>query len=466
MIRLGLVLAVVLLPRVAVAAPTASPDGGAQPDAGAAGAHADAGAAAPGKGPVVELPSEADPPAPVEPPGAAKAAPNDIAVRTSPFETLSSKASAIVNRTVLGGYGEFVFTKAEDQDSLFDARRLVIFLYAPIHPRISFSTEIEFEFGGTPKKQDGELTNGEVILEFAVLDFKVIDQLSLRAGVILVPFGKFNVNHDSPTRDLTDRPLVIRTIIPSTWFETGAGLFGKVPLSSDVDLDYEAYLINGLDSKIQDGHGNRAARGALSQDNNDDKALVGRLSLSHFGKVGDKGLSIEVGASGYTGAYDRRGSRANMIGVDLTLRRGGFELLGEYVYQRNDAGFDDSWPTSSRLPVPESMRGFYVQANYHFMPDFIRSALPPDLQESVFTAVAMYEEVDTDTDRDTGGDRTRLVFGLNYRPIEAVVWKHEAQLNYTLATAASGEVHRRSFFGIGEALRPSWAYVTSVAFLF
>ncbi len=462
-----------LAPLAAGAAP--APDGGAPPEAlpdgGAAGARAvDGGAAAPARGdggPVVELPPEAEGPAQAEPgPAAARGAPNDIAVRTSPFETLSSKASAIVNRTVLGGYGEFVFTKEEDRDSLFDARRLVVFLYAPIHPRISFTTEIEFEFGGTPKKQDGELTNGEVILEFAVLDFKVIDQLSLRAGVILVPFGKFNVNHDSPTRDLTDRPLVIRTIIPSTWFETGAGLFGKIPLSSDIDLDYEAYVINGLDSKIQDGHGNRAARGALSQDNNDDKALVGRLALTHFGKVGDKGLSVEIGASGYSGAYDRRGNRANMVGGDLTLRRGGFELLGEYVYQWNDAGFDDSWATSSRLPVPTSLRGFYVQANYHFMPDLIRHALPPDLQESVFTAVAMYEEVDTDTDRDTGGDRTRLVFGLNYRPIEAVVWKHELQLNYTLATAASGEVHRRSFFGLGDALRPSMAYVTSVAFLF
>jgi hypothetical protein len=395
-------------------------------------------------GPVVELPPEE--PAKAEAPS--QDDPSAQGRRTSLFGNLGSKSSAIVNRTVIGGYGEAPLVVPQHGDSFFEARRLVFFFYSPMHPRITFSTEVELEFGGTPRKKDGVLGEGEVILEFAVVDFKLVDQLSLRTGVILVPFGKFNVNHDSPTRDLTDRPLVIRTVIPSTWFEAGAGLFGTHK-SGSWETNYEVYAINGLDSRIQDGFGNRAARGSLIQDNNDDKALVGRVGLGYFGLLGKRVLQAEIGASYYDGAYNRAGARARLLGGDLTLKLGPVELLGEVVRQANEAGFDDDFDASSRRAIPEDLWGFYAQANVHFFPEFLRRALPEDLQQSTFTAVALYEKVDTDTSVKNENDRTRLVFGLNYRPIEAFVWKHEVQRNkHALAKDAS------------------YDYVTSVAWLF
>ncbi len=106
-----------------------------------------------------------------------------------------------------------------------------------------------------------------------------------------------------------------------------------------------------------------------------------------------------------------------------------------------------------------------MQANYHFMPRSLLRLMPANLQEAHFTGVIAYEEVDTDRDHDTTGDRTRLTFGLNFRPIQAVVWKHEVQFNYT-GQFVNGVFYRRSFFGLGAAPRPAAAYVTSVAFLF
>ena len=44
----------------------------------------------------------------------------------------------------------------------------------------------------------------------------------------LMPVGKFNLLHDSPLNDLVDRPMVSRIIIPSTWFEAGAGIYGTL----------------------------------------------------------------------------------------------------------------------------------------------------------------------------------------------------------------------------------------------
>lgn len=365
--------------------------------------------------------------------------------RTDKFSSIGSKTSAIVNRTVIGGYAEAPFVVPFDGDSFFEARRLIIFLHSQLHERISFTTEIEFEFGGTPKKLDGQLGFGEAILEYAAVDFRIVDLLTLRTGIVLVPFGKFNINHDSPTRDLTDRPLVIRTIIPSTWFEAGAGGFGEHSFGG-VKLNWEGYAINGLDSRIFDGLGNRGARGSLIQDNNNDKALVGRLGLEYF--LPSAKLQMEFGSSYYDGEYNRAGAHARIVGGDLTMRLGKFELLGEVVRQFNEPGFDDDFDSSSRRMIPEDLWGFYAQVNYHFFPEFLRDALPNDLQDSTFTASLRYDMADTDMSLTNENDRNIIVGGINYRPIEGFVWKHEIQRR-------DSKVTRRNYH-----------YVTSVAYLY
>lgn len=378
-------------------------------------------------------------------------------IRTSPFASLADKAAAIVNRTALGGYGEMFFTKREGEDSFFDPRRFVVFLYSPIAERISVATEVEFEHGGSPAKHDGQLTQGEAQLEFAVLDVKVADALTLRAGIVLVPFGRFNINHDAPTQDLSDRPLSVTFIVPSTWFEAGAGFVGRVALGGSVDLNYEAYAINGLDSKIQDGLGYRAARGSKLQDNNDDKGLVGRVGLYHLGRILGRQVSFDLGFSAYSGAYNRAGKRATLLGGDLALRIGRFELVGEAARGFNEPGFDDDYASSSRGAVPEDLWGGFAEARYHVMPEALRRALPSWLHDSVFTLVARYDQIDTDMSRTTSpGDRARVTFGLNFRPIEAIAWKHELQLDQS--GGRSGPKHVFD--------NPRLAYVTSVAFLF
>jgi hypothetical protein len=404
-----------------------------------------------GGGPVIELPPEEGGASPA--PGAAPpAATAEESVRTSKFSDLKRKAEAIVNRTVLGGYGEFAFTKREGQDSYFEARRFVAFLYSPIHERISLTAEIEFEHGGSPLKTQGQTVPGEVQLEFASLDIKFFDQLILRGGIVLVPFGRFNINHDAPTQDLTDRPLVLTYLIPSTWFEAGVGLVGRQKLPHGFELSHELYLINGFDSKIADGQGFRAARGSKLEDNNDDKAVVGRVGLYFFGPVAGRTLQVDLGVSGYSGEYDRRGHRALLVGADLGLRVAGFELSAEVARAFNDAGFDDDYSISARTPIPTDMWGMFVEARYHVMPAPLRRRLPAWLKDSMFTLIARYDLVDTDMRVNSAGDKQRVTFGLNYRFIQAVVWKHELQLDHQGAHNPFDD--------------PALGYVSSFAFLF
>lgn len=381
--------------------------------------------------------------------------------RTDVFASLTDKVSNIVDRTTIGGYGEHEFEAGDGRVSRFRNHRYILFVYSQISDRISTASEIEFEFAGSPNKRDGVLGFGEVLLEFSVVDFTLADWLVFRAGVILMPVGTFNVRHDAPTRDLSARPIAYTTIVPSTWFESGAGFYGTVPLGDTQRLTYDLYVVNGFDSRITDGFGFRGARGSHFEDNNHDKAIVGRVAYSPT-------LGFELGLSGYTGAYDKAQNRANLVNLDFTWRLGRLELLGEVVLAQIDAGFVEGFSSSStantRSPVPTGMVGFYVQGNYHFGIPYLWERLPDWLATSTMTAVIRYEGKDTDTNRfSAAGDQRRLTLGLNFRPIEAYVIKTELALDAFGRDEgrAAPEVFQGAFWEDTQI-----GFLTSVAYLF
>lgn len=95
------------------------------------------------------------------------------------------------------------------------------------------------------------------------------------------------------------------------------------------------------------------------------------------------------------------------------------------------------------------MHGYYIQANYHFMPEFLKRLAPGHFTDaSTFTAVVRWETVDTDTDgrtrTATGGDQRdleRLTLGLNFRPIEDTVLKLSYMFNTQKNTGVNNVVN-------------------------
>ena len=204
-------------------------------------------------------------------------------------------------KATIGGYADVMHNNLSRQNldnpsrNSFGQQRMVPFIYADITEHVKFATEIEMERGGTNAPQG---TDGSMQIEFAQIDYLVTEAINIRAGILLVPIGKFNLLHDSPLNDLVDRPMVSRIIIPSTWFEAGAGLYGTVYPSSQSKLDYEIYVVNGMSQTagaITD-QGVRSTRGSVSRDRDDNKAVVGRLAFSPR-------LGIEVAGSGFHGQY-------------------------------------------------------------------------------------------------------------------------------------------------------------------
>ena len=65
---------------------------------------------------------------------------------------------------------------------------------------------------------------GEALIEFAVVDVKLWEWLTLRAGLVLIPIGRLSVNHDAPSLEFTDRPpLMHQFVIPTIGGKRGRG---------------------------------------------------------------------------------------------------------------------------------------------------------------------------------------------------------------------------------------------------
>ena len=336
----------------------------------------------------------------------------------------------------LAGYYDFEYiNRANDGiPSNFDQHRLVPFIYGDVSEHVKFATEIEIEHGG---EDAGGSTDLKV--EFATADYLITEPINLRAGILLLPLGKFNLLHDAPLRDLTDRPIVNQRIIPTTLHQPGVGAYGTFYPSRLSQLNYELYVTSGFTnafaggvamSNITNTNGIRSARSnSTAFDNNDGKAVVGRLAFSPL-------LGIEVGGSGFHGSYDPMSDRnLTITALDWTFQRGPFELIGEAAW----SWIEDNNLTLAGTPIndarhAEEMWGYYVQLNYHFMPEFLTRLAPthfrPDV--STFTGVVRWEEVNLGADLPDSeigrlGERQRLTVGLNFRPTEDSVVKLDVQ---------------------------------------
>ncbi len=362
-------------------------------------------------------------------------------------------------KAILGGYMDFEYINRQHSGgpSTMEVHRFVPFIYGDVSEHVKFAAEIEIEHGILERSTD---PSSEVSLEFATIDYLVNDKINLRGGVLLLPVGKFNLLHDAPLRDLTERPLVTQLLYGAVLSETGAGAYGTFYPTRQSKLDYEVYVTTGYNgfgncqagsananslnpttcpNTINERSGISGARQRVSSigagfDNNNGKAVVGRMAFSPF-------LGVEVGGSGYYGSYDPFGGRKlGIAAVDWTLVRGPFEVIGESIWtyaEDNSKRIDGSACLASNTPnimaghmCPQRMQGYYIQGNYHFLPEWITRLAPTFFRPEVstFTAMIRWEQVNTNLDQPGGlGQRQRATFGLNYRPTEDTVFKVDFQ---------------------------------------
>jgi hypothetical protein len=338
----------------------------------------------------------------------------------------ASKVYGIGRGLSIGGYAEGYyrnFIGDADRTDLdrSDMLRMVMYLGYKFSDRILFNTEIEFEHATTSANFEGD--SGDVSVEFATLDFLMHPSMNLRTGLLLVPMGFVNEIHEPPYFFGTQRPEAERRIIPTTWRENGAGIFGRLGES----LEYRAYVVNGLKAEDFSSSGLRGGRQKGNRTLAEDIAFVGRVDFTPY-------PGLLVGGSYYTGdsGQDRQvagrplpDARTSIWEAHAQYQHGGLHLRGLYTQAHvSDAGtLSAVLGVAANQPVARKMIGGYAEIAYDVMP-----LLFPNSEMSL-SPFFRFEYLDTQKDipsgfsRDRGARKRLFVPGLSFKPHPNVVLK-------------------------------------------
>jgi hypothetical protein len=411
----------------------------------------------------------------------------------------------LIEQTKVGAYGSMRYgtSNLDNLHNSFTFRRLVLTVDSPIYERLKANIELEFERftelelekslmrtpgGGLTSVQAIEGSNkSEISLEQAWMQYDIADWLKFRGGAVLVPLGRFNINHDDNRWDLPRRSLVDRgvPVLPSTaaWPELGVGFTGDFAIGKTAKLNYQLYVMNGaaLDSEIEQISQTRAgdttklafevelrpARGTFSDDIKSGKAIATRWAYSPW-------LGDEIAASLYWGRYtpDFLPNRAVFsFAVDGKKTWGPFEIEGQYVNSQWDGVRDVARGFARRVITSESeaeigdvetevefelanlatrKQGYWVDFRYRFWPEFLnRTILGTHFANPQLIATLRLEQVwftglikelaftSTSLTQFKTEDRmlNRFTSGLTYRPVPLVA----LQLAYEFTRTNQGK---------------------------
>lgn len=334
----------------------------------------------------------------------------------------ASKVYRVEQGLSIGGYGEMVFesyaSKREGGEptgfgDVFDFLRAIVYVGYKFDDRWVFNSEIEFEHASTSK-------SGSASVEFAYVDYLWKPQLNFRTGILLLPMGWLNELHEPTLFPSAERPYVEQVLIPSTWRENGAGIFGDVgPFS------YRSYVVNGLKGAGFTSNGLRGGRQKGAQAQAEDFAWTGRLDYT--AKPGlIVGVSAYIGNSGQ-GLLDPSGNtidaRTEILDFHFDWSRRGFRFRG--LWTQADIG--DATRLNAALGITgsdsigERLQGHYVEVAYDVLARRGgRASLSPFVRvESIDTQV----RVPAGFGKNPIFDREILTWGAAFQPIDPLVFK-------------------------------------------
>ena len=179
-----------------------------------------------------------------------------------------AKAAKKFEKITLGGYGELHYQDVEKDSGSnsrsMDAHRYVLFFGYDFTDKVRFRSEFELEHGLVADTADGS-NGGEVELEQMYIEMDHNDNLTSRVGVMLIPVGILNENHEPPTFYGVERNEVEKYILPTTWWGGGAQLVYKM----NNGVTVEAMVHEGLKVDSDKGYirgGRQKSANAVAND--------------------------------------------------------------------------------------------------------------------------------------------------------------------------------------------------------
>lgn len=336
--------------------------------------------------------------------------------------------------TSIGGYGELSYSNYKDgsvKDQI-DLNRFVLFFGHKFNDKLRMYSEFEIEHAIASSTDKGEAE-----IEQAYIEYNLLPQANLRAGLMLMPLGILNEKHEPPTYYGVFRNEVETRIIPSTWREAGLGLQGKV---LDNSLEYNVGISSGFDASKYAGsaaYGIKDMHGEASQAAANNLAFYAGLNYRQPGWLLGGGLF--TGNTGQNGNGEVANAALNGVNARLTLwdvhaQYNIGELALQALYARGSLGDTQAINTAAQAiytgtapyeAAPKSFYGWYGQAAYPVWKK----------DEMRLTPFVRYERYNTQATVDAGyaanplNDETVVTLGTNFNLSSEVVLKADWQ-NY------------------------------------
>ena len=271
-----------------------------------------------------------------------------------------STAGNWADRTTLGGYGELHYNNLTDDNkdvggdddlSRVDFHRFVLFVGHEFTDSIRFFSEVELEHALA-----GDGQPGEVELEQAWIEMDANQNHSFRAGLDILPIGILNTLHEPNTFYGVERNRIESEIIPTTWWEAGAGFIGEVAPG----WNYHVVAHGGLVTPTTGSSTLRPRSGRTKVAEGDDQDFAFTGQVRYTGIPG-----LEVGVAGHY-QNDMAGTD-DAFDVDSTLFEGhvdykhssGLGLRALYARWDIDA-------PSGIVFTQDNLDGWYVEPAYRF----------------------------------------------------------------------------------------------------
>lgn len=164
-----------------------------------------------------------------------------VTVAGAPASSAAPVLASAESDTEIGGYGELNYNNYTNDDARTqaDLRRFVLSMHHRFNDRLTFNGEIEFEHAIASAGDEGEAE-----IEQAWLAYSINDNVNLKAGLFLMPFGFLNTSHEPSNYFGVERNEVETRIIPSTWREGGFGLYGD----TDFGVAWDVGVTTGFDT--------------------------------------------------------------------------------------------------------------------------------------------------------------------------------------------------------------------------
>ena len=276
----------------------------------------------------------------------------------------------------LWGYGEIYYTHPIHDSSLteFDLARAVFGIGYQFDERTIFNSEFEVEHAVASAADAGEFE-----VEQFYVDHQLAEWASLKAGLLLMPFGLLNEHHEPTNYYGVQRNFVETLIIPSTWREGGLALHGNTPggLTWDVGLttglNMNGWSNNPENPQYRTGLQLEDNGVAPMQATHQELQLANAENLSQYLSLNYSGVpGLLVGAAVSTGLAAVSSVPVGLPHERVTLwegharwTRGAADLSAVYArgsfsntapYNLANAGVSN--------PLPAEFLGYYLQGAY------------------------------------------------------------------------------------------------------